>query len=518
MSNNRAQLRGENNDQARVLSPLEEMPTEIMRIIAASELETSQAVIRAQGGCLRFELNPAILQTSKTIFTKCVKPWRDNRPVRITYKGGPGFRPTAFVPVLGNDAYKILTTPHEVAHTTFVADINVAQQLPSEDDDSAIPTENVCVITLDAACTWLTILGCMQSAEYAYAEEPPAFRLDLIVHQRDRISSSTGGDLYQAIAFMLQSSTRLSVDTTQNEGSQVIGSKERIWASPRDAVVIGGSIYVTWISSLLAHGHALSALRNSEAQLDYCSYTCKQLIGLHRLEAGSAAMKSLTQPEQSILARRACAALLNWTYEYHRDARDEGSLARLKESWQVQEDGTCTIEGCPCLLWTGLDLADGRGVSRDDAARYGIDLLPWLEVHRWTIALHCRRRLVEGDYDGLVDAREEMLTVKAWIQPDELQGSFTQDLESFTIAASMGIRSLANHRGIEMSDEDDEAQVDILWNSLNLEKERVESSVEWRVHKHSIALEAATRVSSRMIVEADIVPVRLLASLLDQHR
>lgn len=513
MSTNRAQLRGANSDKALVLSPLEELPTEIVREIAASELETSQAVIGDKDGCLRFKLNPAILQTSTTMLSKCVEPWRGNRPVRITFKGDARFRPTAFVPVAGDDAYSILTTPHDMSHKAFVADINVVHKLLSEDDYSPIPTQNVCVITLDAACTWLTILGCMQFAEYAYGEEPPAFRLDLIVHQKDKTSSPTGGDLYQAIALMLQSSTRLSVHTTDGEGSQVIGSQEKIWPSRRDAVVIGGSVYETWISSLLAHGHALSALHNPEAQLDYCTYTCKQLIGLHRLETGSIVLKSLTLPEQSLLARRACAALLNWTYEYHRNTRDEESLTRLKEDWQTQEEDTCMIEGCPCLLWTSLGLVGGRIVSRDDATRYGIDLLPWLEVQRWTIALHCRRRLAEGDYDGWANAQEEMLRVKAWIQPDELQRSFSQDLESFTIAAAKGIRSLANYRGIELVDENEEAHVDVLWGSLNLEKERVGTSVEWRVHGPSIALEAAKRNSSRMIFEADIFPAQLLASL-----
>lgn len=278
------------------------------------------------------------------------------------------------------------------------------------------------------------------------------------------------------------------------EGGQLGSLPKNIWPSPRDAIIVGGSVYGAWISSSAAHGPAVSALRPHDARLDHCTYICKILIGLHRLQAGSAIMKNLKPSEQSLVAQRACAALLNWTYEYHRSARDEGPLARLKESWQIQDEATCMIEGCPCLLWIGLGLAEEALVSRDDAERHGIDFLPWLEVHRWTIALHCRRRLAEGDFHGLVDAKEDMLRVKEWVRPDELERGFTQDLQSFKIAASMGIRSLANYRGMAMMDEDDESQVDVLWDSLNLGKDRVETLVEWRVQGRTVILEDARHV------------------------
>jgi hypothetical protein len=123
--------------------------------------------------------------------------------------------------------------------------------------------------------------------------------------------------------------------------------------------------------------------------------------------------------------------------------------------------------------------------------------------------------LVEGDYTGLVDAREQMLKVLAYLQPEELQRGFEQDLESFTIAASMGVPSLANLRGVAMVDEDDESQIDALWDCLDLVKKQVGKSVEWRVQGRSIILEAATRIPSHMVVEGDIVPALSLASLFD---
>jgi hypothetical protein len=117
-----------------------------------------------------------------------------------------------------------------------------------------------------------------------------------------------------------------------------------------------------------------------------------------------------------------------------------------------------------------------------------------------------------------VDAREQMLKVLAYLQPEELQRGFDQDLESFTIAASLGIPSLANLRGVAMVDEDDESQVDALWDYLNLVKEQVGKSVEWRVQGRSIIVEAATRIPSHMVVEADIIPAQPLAFLFDRKR
>jgi hypothetical protein len=370
---------------------------------------------------------------------------------------------------------------------------------------------------VDAACTWLAILGCQQFAEHVYYERPPAFRIELIVHKSSKISSPIGGDLYQVMALMLQSVTDLSVNEVGNIGSKVPELQEGILSARLHAMVTSGFIYSTWVASLQTLNNVLSALRSCEAQLDYCACVCKQLIGINRLEPRSD-VESLPPSEKSLVAQRSCAALLNWTYEYHRNARDEGSLGKLKESWQNDDNNTCVIEGCPCLLWTGLDLGGGRVVPRDDAERHGIHFLPWLEVHRWTVALHCRRRMAEGDYDGLVDAENQMLKIKAYLQPEELQRDFARDLESFTIAAHMGIRSLANYRGIAMADEDDDTQIDVLWDSLRLEGERFAEPMEWRVQNGGIMLEAAESMPSHRVFEGDIVPAQLLASLFDTER
>jgi hypothetical protein len=69
-----------------------------------------------------------------------------------------------------------------------------------------------------------------------------------------------------------------------------------------------------------------------------------------------------------------------------------------------------------------------------------------------------------------------------------------------------------------MVDEDDKSQVDALWDCLNLVKERVGKSVEWRVQGRSIIVEVATRIPSYMVVEADIIPAQPLASLFDSKR
>lgn len=514
------QLERANVDRPPLLSPLENLPKEILREIVASDLESSRAVIQSSGGCLRLKLNLSILRASQTLKSNCVDFWSGNRFVRVTYKGDACFRPTAFVPVAGDNAYRILTMPHELACDAFVADLNVAHETLSDDTVTGMPTENVCVVTVDAACTWLIILGCNQLAEYTYDEEPPLFQLELFVHKEDMISSPKGGNLYEAIGLMLQSRTSLSVIMTRRQGSDITRRLEDIdiWPSPRDAIVAGGSVYGAWNSSLASYRHVDPALRPRDAQLDYCTYICKVLIGLHRLKSGSVIMENLKRPEVSLVTLRACAALLNWTYEHHRSGRDEGPLAELKESWQNQGDATCLIEGCPCLLWVGLDLAEEGIVSRDDAERNGVSFLPWLEIHRWTIALHCRRRLAEGDFTGLVDAKEHMLMVKGWMQADELEEDFVQDLESFNIAASLGIRSLANFRGIAMVDEENVAHVEVLWDSLSLEKARVGRSLEWRVQERSVVLEAARRVSHGVIFEADIVPAQLLAALSARRR
>jgi hypothetical protein len=127
------------------------------------------------------------------------------------------------------------------------------------------------------------------------------------------------------------------------------------------------------------------------------------------LTSRASGVKSLLPSEKSLIAQRSCVALLNWTYKYHRNAWDGGSVGKLKESWHDDDNKTCIIEGCPCLLWTALELGGGQVILRGDAERHGIHFLPWLEVHHWTVALHCRRRMAEGDYGGLVDATNQML-------------------------------------------------------------------------------------------------------------
>jgi hypothetical protein len=125
---------------------------------------------------------------------------------------------------------------------------------------------------------------------------------------------------------------------------------------------------------------------------------------------------------------------------------------------------------------------------------------------------------MEGDYDGLVDARNQMLEIKAYLQPGELQRDFAQDPESFATAAHIGIRSLANYRGIAMANGDDDAQINVLWDSLRLEGERFAEPMEWRVQNGGIVLEAAESMPSHRVFEGDIVPAKLLASLFDTER
>lgn len=276
IANHRQERRGTTDASVPSLSPLELLPTKILREIVASDLETSRAVVRSRGGCLRLELNPSILQTSKTMLSKCRESLRGNRLVRVTYKGDACFRPTV-------DAYKILAAPYELVRVAFVADLNVAHKVLSSNDNFYIATVNVCVITVDAACTWLAILSCLQLAEHMYAEEPPSFQLDLLVHKKDIISSRVCSNLYQAIALMLDGSTALNAIRTPRESGQLGSLPKNIWSSLRDAVVLGGSVYGAWISSSTAHGPAISALRPHDARLDHCTYICKILIGLQSL-------------------------------------------------------------------------------------------------------------------------------------------------------------------------------------------------------------------------------------------
>jgi hypothetical protein len=53
---------------------------------------------------------------------------------------------------------------------------------------------------------------------------------------------------------------------------------------------------------------------------------------------------------------------------------------------------------------------------------------------------------------------------------------------------------------------------------LNLVKEQVGKSVEWRVQGRSIIVEAATRIPSHMVVEVDIILAQPLAFLFDRKR
>jgi hypothetical protein len=131
------------------------------------------------------------------------------------------------VPVAANNAYKILTMSPELVSTTFTVDLNVYNERSSDGVSSAILTENVCVITVDAACTWLAILGCQQFAEHVYYERSPAFRIELIVHESSKISSPIGGDLYQVMALMLQSTTDLSVKEVENITSVTVQRNRR---------------------------------------------------------------------------------------------------------------------------------------------------------------------------------------------------------------------------------------------------------------------------------------------------
>jgi hypothetical protein len=98
-----------------------------------------------------------------------------------------------------------------------------------------------------------------------------------------------------------------------------------------------------------------------------------------------------------------------------------------------------------------------------------------------------------------------MQRTRCWkMQPEELQRDFARDLESFTIVAHMSIRSLANYRSIAMVDEDDDAQIDVLWGISRLEGERFAEPMEWRVQERGIVLEAAERTPSRRVFQGDI--------------
>jgi len=109
-----------------------------------------------------------------------------------------------------------------------------------------------------------------------------------------------------------------------------------------------------------------------------------------------------------------------------------------------------------------------------------------------------------------------MLIVKTYLQPEESLRGFDQDLESFTIAASMGIPSLADRRGVAMVNDDHGSQIDALWDSLELSRERAGQPVRWRAQGCSIVMDAAERNSFHTAVEANVIPKKSLASFFDK--
>jgi hypothetical protein len=99
----------------------------------------------------------------------------------------------------------------------------------------------------------------------------------------------------------LAGSTDANVNATEDKGSEIAERQQRIWLGRSYEMTIGGSIYSAWISSLQTHRHVLAALRNYQAQLDYCACVCKQLIGIDRLKPSSV-VERLLLPEKSIIA------------------------------------------------------------------------------------------------------------------------------------------------------------------------------------------------------------------------
>jgi hypothetical protein len=429
----------------KAFSAREKLPVELLRMIMADMAETAGAGIQRGHGCLQYELDRSIFRTSKTMLEQCSEA---SRLVMITYKGDEYCRPSAFVPVAGVSARKISIAWYTAEYKPFVDYLDMVERQRGAD---AIPTEMMCVVTLDAACTWLAIISCKQLANRILPGDSSIYELHLSVKHDKTISDRNGGNLYEAISLMPQESLDLHLimmDETDQKADEI---RECIKTPRKNAAIHCSAIYKSWMSKSSQHEQILPGLRNSSAQLDYCTCVCKLLIGINRTEP-----ERLSSNVKSLIARQAGAALLDWTCLFHCDAPDEGPLGELREF----EESSCDITGCPCLLWTGMQLGSGPTTSYDDATKCGIDSLLWLEICRWDVWIHLRRGLSNKDGNALINARDQMLKINEEMRPADRSKCFMHDLESFNTAVAKDIGSLAEQNGIDMSDDTIESKIE----------------------------------------------------------
>jgi hypothetical protein len=189
-------------------------------------------------------------------------------------------------------------------------------------------------------------------------------------------------------------------------------------------------------------------------------------------------------------------------------------LSELREF----EESSCNITGCPCLLWTGMQLGSGPITSYDDATKCGIDSLLWLEICRWAVWIHLRRGLSNEDGNTLINARDQMLKINEEMKPGDRSKCFMHDLESFSTAVAKDIGSLAEQHDIDMSDDTIESKIEVFTKILNLEKCIVGKNLEWRAEEHDTVLVTVTKSQLANVTEADILNRQLLNRLIGTLR
>lgn len=492
-------------------SLLESLPTEILQYISIRVLKASEAEIEHRDGSLRYLLNPGLLQTCRTILNAGIGDWESNRLVRVTYRGAPCYQPKVFMPIVGDNTYRTL---EKAKRESFVADLQLNHT--SQMADSRELTESVCVVTMNAVTTWLAILGCMQHTDKAclfmrLVGETPKLSIGLSFNDE-----ASGKELRKAFNLMLVDQTDLHLDIAEKNGTV----RDWLCSRPRQSqlypMALANRIYGAWLSARLRHTGVFAEEERIGTKLEYCQLLCKQLLGHHfcgRLPSQDGS--DLATSHKVFLAERVCVELLEWAhrFQYLGGAKETPSSLYWFKSY-LSEDlhdrglrATCTIDHCPCLLWTVLGWPGVQTLKRADAERAGIAFQSWLEVNRWSIALHCMQGLDEEYPNPVATGKRQLLELRTQIRDDELTDGFIKDLNAFTTTATSSDyrRDLMDRIDCEKARRRYRYKPVTFWESLGLfaeQRERSERVLSMRLANYAR--------DGRPIRESDAIPLQPL--------
>lgn len=486
---------------------LEGLPKELMQNIANNLVNPSHVALKSGHGCVRYARHLAYLTVSRKVYMGYNVPCT---AVVVSFWGDAQYRPSVVVPLLADSdcGPKIDDTWH-ASWNPFAARILLKQRKPLVDK---APTFCTVVITLEAACQWLAIIGCKQHADSIFMGSSASFQLRLEVSKDNVISKSRGGNLYRAVPLMLHGDDKPTLKLKQGDAERAAELYDLINTPRKDAIEACIKVYSASVSMLSCIDGAASAMNNSDALDQICAVMCKLAIGLNRKQAREPVEGQNLTTDMTLWNQSAAVSLMNSGYEYACSLQEGSNVEALKRTMLARDQDACTNDGCPCFVNNVL-LAqdDGQSSQPGDPPRHTIDEALHLEIFHWGEMVHLHSKVYSGVPNAVEEAYEQMLDFKTNFTLIALGAAFMDDLDTLEKAARDGIRALADDRGINMPDDAPETEFEVLRAAMSLERTRVENHAEWQLRGNRTELVTMESESLEHATESDLIQQELMS-------